>query len=395
MLSIVRGVDPIAGEQVIPPEDSGWWIPLTVSEKAKIDAAQDRSWKWRKPVRALLENDTAVGFGGYWLEGTTGQVTISAVNVEYARQKLATLPGALDEIVVVPAKHTEKQLYEALDKAGQSIAGPKGPIIRAHINIIGNSLVIGVSTENRAAYPAIVLEIASQITTEFKVMTPGQIPEPLGTDQNVAPPIKGGTILKIAGAGTCTLGFVGYRNNGMHALTAGHCGLGNYYQGPTTSDFYLGYVTDANRCFNEQTCGWDFTWVPLWPGDAASRLIHESTTAKRSITSWQLRNEDEKTDRVCMSGQRRNYPVCGTLINKAVHVDYLTTPIFDGWKSYYLREATFVGWKGDSGGPVYGENTWRAAGLLVAGCEAGCNGLYHHIHDVLWYSGVTALYTAS
>lgn len=309
-----------------------------MSEKAKIDGAQDRLSKWRNPVDALLANDPEAGYADLYLEATTGQVYVAAVNVEYTRRQLATLPGALNDIVIVPADFTTKQLDEADLKMAASILDSKGAIINTGIDVKANSLIVGVASENRAGYPAAVMEIASQVATRFEVVPLDKRPRPMGTNQQVSPPVRGGTIIKNAWQTNCTLGFVGYRNNGLHALTAGHCGLGPYYQGLTTTGYSLGYVTEAQRCFSAATCGWDFMWIPLASGTPVSRHIHESTTALRSMTSWQLKNEDGIDQKVCMSGYNRNYAVCGTIKNKALHENY-----GNGWMQYYLREATYTG----------------------------------------------------
>lgn len=395
VLSIIRGVDPVGGERVIPGADSGWWIPLTESEKASLDAAQERSWKWRKQVRALLQEDPQAGFAAYYLDPKTGQVYVAAVNAEYTRQRLLTIPSALNDIVVVSAKHTEKELRAALLAVHEIAKAHPNLIISSGTDAIANVLQVQVTSNNRAAYPPALLDVANKVTTQFGVVSPENRPKDEGAAANVAPPIKGGTILKMAESTNCTLGFIGIRANGYHALTTGHCGYGAYYQGPDTSGYYVGYVTDSQRCASA-SCPWDTAFIPT-VDRPVSRLIHESLTAKRSMTTWQSQNEDEINDKVCMSGYNRNYATCGFVKQK----DF--SGVFSGgYWHYWLRRATYVSAGGDSGGPVYGENTWRAAGMHKASCNTsyypctdGGSGVYIHIHDAMYHSGITALYTAS
>lgn len=176
--SIVRGVDPVNGEQVLPFNSPGtWYIPMTVSERDWVNAAQQRSQRWSVPVRTLLENDPKVGFAGYYLLPKTGQVTVGAVNVEYTRQRLATIPGALTDVVVVQARHTLDELNAAAREVADLLPNDADALIPGvGVDEPANTLVVRVTSPDQSTYPPGLLAIAERITTRYEYLPQGPTP---------------------------------------------------------------------------------------------------------------------------------------------------------------------------------------------------------------------------
>lgn len=187
--SIVRGVDPVNGEQVLPFNSEGtWYIPMTVSERDWVNAAQQRSQRWSVPVRTLLENDPRVGFAGYYLLPKTGQVTVGAVNVEYTRQRLATLPGALNDVAVVAARHTLAELNAAAREVADLLPNDADELIPGvGVDEPANELVVTVTSLDRTKYPPGLLAIAERIRIRYDYHAEG--PGPLGGATVDAPSI--------------------------------------------------------------------------------------------------------------------------------------------------------------------------------------------------------------
>jgi hypothetical protein len=184
---------------------------------------------------------------------------------------------------------------------------------------------------------------------------------------NCGDPLKAG--LGISGpGGACTSNFI-YRNSAGTPLlvTAGHCGSGTFYHngaaiGSTlVNQFYDGSSADAQTISMSSS--------------KKSNYMFKSTVDIPQVTS--RRTSDYVGMLVCIPSWY--YGVnCGSIT-----VGDITLVYYDVIHIYHARQANFLAWAGDSGGPIYlptGQATVQAEGIL-----SGTNGPYVNYFSPIWY----------
>lgn len=198
-------------------------------------------------------------------------------------------------------------------------------------------------------------------------------------------PWKGGDVINSATA-QCTLGWgVHVTTTGAHFnLTAGHCGLGNWYQGAS----YLGNSTigvSPTTC-----CSLDTELIPDWSSNQIWQGAFGTNPYLTTITGYA---NDQVGSYVCREGSSA-LEECGYI----TEIDQTGVPQgLSDWQNNDIAGSPsnpMNGINGDSGGPVVWDTIYGplAAGTIVGG-DSGYTGYFEEIDaDLYVYS---ALFGAS
>lgn len=380
---VVDGVDPVGGEAVVTAAETGWWIPMTRSETNFTNNTLKLADDWIPEVERILANDPEAGYAGAYANHARGVVTVRAVNIEYAKARLLTVNGASESLEFVPAKNSLSELSAARERVkalmDEGLKAGNPTIMSTGTDVVNNTLEVGLKDTSTFRDASLAVAVGN-VTVVYR--QDGFI-QTNGTNAMVSPPLRGGSIIVRAISGVCTTGYIGIRDGQRWVITAGHCGDGVWRQGPSYSSGYeIGNSGPADSC-NSAGCPRDVRRIGPVGSKPVSRQIWESPSGVRSITTWQGQNQDNIYDRICMSGAVTLYPTCDQVYRK----DYSKT-YSGGFKVDWLRMTQYLRAGGDSGGPVYDQNTNRAAGMHIGQDDDAIFAVYMHIYDVLSWSGM-------
>jgi hypothetical protein len=366
---------------------------LAAERGVPISEAQRRiDWQQRAPEleSALASALGAEAFGGVWIGadddrikvGVVGTAT-AAVNGVVAARKLG------DAVDTTPVRHSLNALKQVNTALGAELArvnaGAAWPL-EVGYDPSANAVRLGLPPAGgtlTAAQESLVKDAR------------GRFGDLLGTYSYTSratadgcafpfcdPPLRAGVQYNPTG---CTLAFMGRRrgDNKFVAFTAGHCvaGLTSTVHSSRFADgitFKSLGVTGANLWNSsgdaalieiDDPNGWQVrNWVNV--GASGSNGGVSGTAAKQD---YPINGDSESVFgmRICRTGVGSGTS-CGKVNGLGVTLTYGGVTVNDLGRATYCRAG------GDSGGPVYANNT--AFGIHVAG-SATCTGYYQGIHN--------------
>lgn len=341
--------------------DQEFGIPLTIAEGDEIRRRIGVQQSLEDAARYASSQPTSAGF---YLDQQEGGVPVFLFTdpAGQAEAIRARLPGAT-AFLIAAAPYTEAKLLAVqaeIEARREALRAQGIPLISTGLDTPANKVVVGVEglTSNMTA--ALVAEFGNAIRVEPD--------EPSVADactyQNCWLPekAKGGIhIYKIANQYPCTSGFIVKRpgTSIYGILTAGHCieingGSGQTFKHGTTTIYTVGTSrsetwaigADADAGIIDLTSG--AVPTPKNPFHAGGGLI-------RTLASVGSHAAQGVGLFVCRSGLGTGGQTCGNVVYKNV-----TRPSCVGTDCRnidYQFEVDFDSTGGDSGGPIYANNT--------------------------------------
>jgi hypothetical protein len=364
-----------------PTSDYSFGAPLSTKELANLQLRLDLREKANAAVAYI---DSHPGdFGGVYFTQNTGELVMFIVSTD------ATPVGVVDQVVglvpdgltskVVQVRHSMSELLEAERRL--SLRWDELQINQLAVRVQDNELDLVLAPTAKAS---LVADIASvPMSTSYG---PGPT-EAACVDSSSCTPYRGGIGIKSPQANLfCTWGFYGTRGAAAkYMITAGHCAnLGN------TETHLSAQVTDGvdKNTFDAQNGTADaMTAHVLGSGNAVApfNTIYASAAVKAHAILATKFTAQHVGDVICFMGGATGTSICGNV--ELTGLSYNLARETDN-KVLHLTgqiQMNRVAKVGDSGGPVYQQNTaWGIVNAIIIDPGQADNGhmLYSPIDKV-------------
>lgn len=356
------------------------------AEVAYLRALEQPSFeKLNDELQAKFGND---GWGGAWIDHETdGQLNVAIVDPALANVITASVPAELEgRVKVVQVTHDISRLYEATDAVTELQA--TNPEITWIAPFYPTNSVQVVTTGSTAESSALVEEVvrrAGNVPVQFEFGSGEMMLASCFTHLQVCDPAPvGGIEITEAGNPThnCTFGFAVRSNvsGTVYGMTAGHCVVAGYSAwyiagNPSYTNYSIGnpqlYYNDGGGATRR-----DFALLRFdaTPAPSNTRVLVQASSGGTPTTlniSYPISATGEMITNgyYCKTGQFTGTE-CSRKVSRTYNVDRLYNP-----------EVAAVVCVGDSGGPVYKNNT--AYGIIHALDNGGTENRLTYFHGTV------------
>lgn len=353
---------------------------------------------------AQIREQLGPSYAGAWFNNQTGQLEVASVDTQAAAHLAPLLAATNGSAKIVTTHSSWSQLEEAQATIDRALAEPEQhQEITTGFDLESNAVLVressSASPSTEAEVDAAIAGSPAGVKVEVKHLTASKIA--VTPDANsctyengkvwlhCAPPLRGGVTVE-ENSYSCTDGFLGYYpSNGQvqYVLTAGHCTKGNTL-GENGTTWYAVPPGEKSRAIGP-AWNWkigengDFGlikirsssyWSPVWPGDFV-------VDTRPGGLGWENQMEKIVADDSpglynCHTGESSK-TVCGEVLS--VHNSFC----YEGGEGCpgNMTEDSFSSLKGDSGGPVWGNN-W-AFGIDDSATSSGSPSYFSELEYIL------------
>ncbi|WP_289356914.1 S1 family peptidase [Paenibacillus sp. S-12] len=294
-------------------------------------------------------------FAGVYMDHEHGGViNIGIVDIESNMEitkKIRTYFTNGDRIQFFHANLTEEELENLQERLNELMSRGNLHINYTDISIPNNKVIVGIDHYDEE----IIDSILSIDPKNIEVKVDSIKVEDNTRNAKTRPLVGGLAIDHDVGDGyvaTCTGAFSAKvwgptSNQDVHFyITAGHCGdiFSEWKQGGST----IGYMSKRNYEGNS-----DVGAIEIYSSDSSYKL-YEGKSSDLEFSRYQSASDDVVGDNVCMSG-RNSGNVCGKIVSRNLSFTQ------NGVLFTNIRSATFSGMPGDSGAPVFNQQSRDSA----------------------------------
>lgn len=370
------------GSVIAPGSDDAAVVSLMGDYRLDRASAERRlNWQGQAPgLSKRLQSILGDRFGGVWIQPATGRLAVGVVGnrspAAAAVSSAATVCGVGDAVDTVTVAHSQKEINAASTWLGERIAAVNATAPNAlgsYSDVSASTVTLTLPRQGglTATQSQLVVDAQRRYGTLLRTQLDDTAVAPAQCGRlTCTPPLRAGVQIKNPSA-SCTLGFLARSNsdNKLYAFTAGHCHYDSSRTSNWTSQFdgadhvigkvhnyVYGNLGDAAIIAVNNPAPYPQGWGPR-----AWVLVHSSADTAHN-ESYPIRAYDSPVlnSRVCKTGYAGGTD-CGTYYQQDVTATYTND---DGTKTTMvaLQRANFCVYPGDSGGPVYANNT--AYGLV-------------------------------